>query len=109
MYSYPPLIKRVVLKDRSKITPPSEFKPSYIHGAYRCWDSVSMQKAVKAVEKGMPLRQAAEIYSVPRSSLHDKVTGRVDFEARSGPQTCLSYEEEEEIASCLIKTAKIGY
>ena len=105
MYSFPPLVKRVV-KDRSKFV---ESKLSTIRGAYRCWDTVSMQKAVKAVEEGMPLRQAAEIFFVPKSSLHDRVTGKVDFGARSGPRTYLSYEEEEEIASFLIQTAKIGY
>ena len=68
-----------------------------------------MQKAVKTVEEGMPLRQAAEIFFVPKSSLHDRVNGKVDFGARSGPHTYLSYEEEEEIASFLIQTAKIGY
>ena len=102
MYSFPPLAKRVV-KDRSKFV---ESKLSTIRGAYRCWDTVSMQKAV---EEGMPLRQAAEIFFVPKSSLHDRVTGKVDFGARSGSRTYLSYEEEEEIASFLIQTAKIGY
>ena len=103
-YAFPPLVKRVV-KDRSKFV---ESKLSTISGAYRFWDTISMQKAVKAVEEGMPLRQAAEIFFVPKSSLHDRVTGKIDFGAYSGPRTYLSYEEEE-IPSFLIHTAKIGY
>ena len=77
MYSFPPLVKRVV-KDRSTFV---ESKLSTISGACRCWDTVSMQKAVKAVEEGMPLRQAAEIFLVPKSSLHDRVTVKVHFGA----------------------------
>ena len=57
----------------------------------------------------MSLRMACEKYSVPKSTLHDRVTGKTDFEARPGPSPYLSFEEEEELASFLIKTAKIGY
>ena len=67
-----------------------------------------MEKAVKEVELGMPIRQACEIFSVPKSSLHDRVSGKVDCKARSGPTSYLSFKEEE-LASFLIQTAKIGY
>ena len=86
-----------------------EDNASSVRGPYRSWNRINMQKAVKAVEEGMSVRKAAEKFTVPRSSLHDRVTGRVHFEARSGPSPYLSYEEEEELASFLIQTAKIGY
>ena len=44
-----------------------------------------MQKAAVAVEDCMSLRKATEIFQVPQSTLFDKVTGKVKFGARSGP------------------------
>lgn len=49
----------------------------------------------------------ADQYGVPRSTLKDRVSAR--HETRSGPQPYLSYEEEEEVATYLIKCAEIGY
>ena len=68
-----------------------------------------MQNAMIAVEKGEPVRRAAEMFNVPKSTLHDHITGKVMFGARSGPDPYLSLEEEEELASFLVQTAKIGY
>ena len=68
-----------------------------------------MHKAIKEVEEGMSLRKAAELFKVPKSTLHDMITGRVDVGAWSGPQPYLSFEEEEVLASFLIRAAKIGY
>ena len=68
-----------------------------------------MLNAVVAVDKGLPLRQAAEMYRVPKSTLHDHVSGKVAYGARPGPDPYLSVEEEEELASFLLQTAKIGY
>ena len=59
---------------------------------YRRWNSESMEKAVKVVELGMPIRQACEIFSVPKSSLHDRVSDKVDYKARSGPTPYLYYQ-----------------
>jgi len=50
-----------------------------------------------AVEKGESVRRAAEMFNVPKSTLHDHVTGKVMFGARSGPDPYLSMEEEEEL------------
>ena len=69
-----------------------------------------MKQAVEAVEKGtVSVRKAAELYNVPRSTLHDKASGKTAEDARSGPQPYLSPEEEEELTSFLLQAAKIGY
>ena len=44
-----------------------------------------MQKVAVAVEDGMSLRKATESFQVPKSILYDRVTGKVKFGARSGP------------------------
>ena len=111
MYSHPSISRRVV-KAAHRSTSSNETSSCSLprRGTrYRRWNSESMEKAVKEVELGMPIRQACEIFSVPKSSLYDRVSGKVDCKARSGPTPYLSFEEEEELASFLIQTAKIGY
>ena len=57
-----------------------------------------MLTAIKAViEGGMSVCQAAELHYVSKSTLRDRVSGRVLPEARSSPRTYLSSEEEEEL------------
>lgn len=58
-----------------------------------------MLNSLVAVNKGLPLRQAAEMYRVPKSTLHDHVSGKVAYGAKPGPDPYLSVEEEEELAS----------
>ena len=84
--------------------------PQYVaRGQYRAWDEPNLMNAMVAVEKGVSLRRAAEMYRVPKSTLYDHVTGKVAFGARSGPNPYLTTEEEEELCSFLVQVAKIGY
>ena len=76
--------------------------------SYRLWDELSMQKAAVAVEDGMSLRKAADIFQVPKSTLYDRVTGKVKFGARSGPDPYLM-NEEEELLNFLLKCLDTGY
>ena len=99
MYSHPPISRRVV-KAVHRCTSNNETSSCSLPWrgtTYRRWNSESMEKAVKEVELG--IRQACEIFSVPKSSLHDRVSGKVDCKARSGPTPYLSFEEEEELVS----------
>ena len=68
-----------------------------------------MKNGMLAVEKGISLRQAAEMYQIPKSTLFEHVTGKVKFGARSGPDPYLSVEEEEELVNFLVQVAEIGY
>ena len=59
-----------------------------------------MAAALKAViEDGMSVRGAAEYYGVPKSTLGDRVSGRVLPGVTSGRCTYLSHEEEEELVT----------
>ena len=62
-----------------------------------------------AVERGTSLRKASIMYDVPRSTLYDRVSGRVAMDSRPGRRPYLTIEEEEELVSFLLKCAKIGY
>ena len=57
-----PLSKRII-RDTS-LEPPLRDE-CLARGAYRTWENVSMQNALKAVDKGVPIRHAAELYNVP--------------------------------------------
>ena len=78
-------------------------------GPYRQWAEENLSKAMTAVEKGVSLRRTAEMYSIPKSTLHDHVTGKVMLGAKAGPTPYLTPLEEEELVSFLINTARIGY
>ena len=43
-----------------------------------------MESAIAAVQKGVSLRRAAEMYSIPRSTLHDHVSGKVKEFGKQG-------------------------
>ena len=58
-----------------------------------------MAAAVKGVEEGMPLREAARLYNVPVETLRQRTTGKVALDCRPGPATVLSAYEDK----CLTK------
>ena len=79
-------------------------------GPRRQWSDEDMQNAITAVEQnGISLRHASEMYGVPRTTLHDHVTGRVEHGVLPGPKPYLSKEEEEELVSFCVRCASIGY
>jgi len=69
-----------------------------------------MEKAISAVTKeGLSIRRAALQFNVPKSSLGDRVSGRVAHGTMSGPPKYLTDAEEIEIVHFLTRTAAIGY
>ena len=81
-----PLSKRIIRPNSSQL-PPFTFSDSasYSQGTYRTWDKTSMKQAVEAVEKGATVGKAVEFYSVPHSTLHDRLSGKTAEDSRSGP------------------------
>ena len=73
------------------------------------WSDSDMGLAVDAVLNGMSIRQASEQFSIPRSTLGDKVSGRTQLRAHSGPKRILDDEQEEVLANFLIGCSSIGY
>ena len=77
---------------------------------YGGYSSVSMEKAYQAVAAGkMCVQKAAEEYGVPKSTLHDRVSGKVALKARSGRKRLLTNEEEASVIEFLVGCASIGY
>ena len=68
-----------------------------------------MELAIRDIESGvLSVREAAETYNIPKSTLHDHVSGKVDPGASVGPPKYLTDEEEEEVVKWLEGCAKIG-
>ncbi|MCG8621544.1 MAG: hypothetical protein MJE68_06030 [Proteobacteria bacterium] len=79
---------------------------------YKAWDESMMTKAVSAVTRGkgsISVREAALKFGIPKSTLGDRVSGRVLSGATSGPATYLNSSEEEELVRFLLGCAEIGY
>ena len=55
------------------------------------------------------VRKAAVDYCVPRSTLHDKIYGKVIHGTKSGPRKYLTSLEEEQLVSHLRNCSSIGY
>ncbi|XP_019854203.1 PREDICTED: uncharacterized protein LOC100641974 isoform X2 [Amphimedon queenslandica] len=55
------------------------------------------------------LREASEKYSIPKSTLWDRLSGKVPFGATSGPERYLNDTEEEQLVKFLVGAAKIGF
>ena len=61
------------------------------------------------MEEGLSVRRAADAFGVPKSTLQDRVSGRVCFGAKSGPPKFLSDKEELELVNFLCGCAAVGY
>ena len=68
-----------------------------------------MVAALEEVERGMPVKRAARLFGVPRSTLRDRVAGNVKHGTNPGPKPYLTNTEETELASFLVDVAKAGY
>ena len=69
-----------------------------------------MMKALDAVAKGkMGVDRAALEFNVPRTTLKDRIAGRVAHGCNMGPKPYLTYEEEKELVEFLMNCSKMGY
>ena len=70
----------------------------------KSWSNVSMILAIKAVRDGMGTNMAARSFSVPPSTLKDRISGRVKHATNSVPY--LDESEEKELVDFLVKSAQ---
>lgn len=55
------------------------------------------------------MNRAAIVFEVPRTTLKDRLSGRVKHGTNPGPIPYLTREEEAELASFLIECSSMGY
>ena len=106
-----PSLKFRIVKSKSNSKHPIQLSTNLNKRSvkYKTWNEESLRKAAMDVQKGVSIRRAAEVYDVPRSTLHDRVSGKVNFGSRSGPDKYLTDEEEEEMVCFLNICATLGY
>ena len=99
---------------RKRGRPRSKSAPTVLHTPTKNkkrkqWSNESMTDALEEVERGMPVKRAARLFGVPRSTLRDRVAGNVKHGTNPGPTLYLTKCEETELASFLVDVAKAGY
>lgn len=75
---------------------------------YENYGKENIERAYEAIKLGSSVRRAALQYSVPKSTLSDRVTGKVKFGSHSGPPRYLTDAEEQELTSFIVRCASIG-
>ena len=68
-----------------------------------------MIAAISAVKSGVPVKRAAEEHGVPRTTVRNRLSGRVVHGTKPGPKPYLSNDEEKELSSFLQSCANVGY
>ena len=76
---------------------------------YKDYAKEKLDYAYEVVSKGMSVCKAAEEYSIPKSTLHDRVVGKVLPGSNSGPCRHLNSTEEIELVNFLDHCASLGY
>ena len=76
----------------------------------REWSDEAMRAAMSSVQGGeMSINRAAIEHGVPKTTLKDRMSGRVLHGSNSGPKPYLSKEEEGELSDYLVNCSKMGY
>lgn len=74
------------------------------------WTMEAMEAAMNRVKNGeLSVLRAATLYGIPKSTLYDRVSGKVTHGDNPGPRPYFSMIEEKEIANFLVDVAKAGY
>ena len=96
-------------RPRSKSAPVAAVSIEKCGKKRKQWSNEAMKAAMKSVsDENTPVSQAAKIHGVPKSTLHDRISGKVYHGDKPGPEQLLSPVEEEEIANFLIEVAQAG-
>jgi len=76
--------------------------------SFKNYTEENVNKALDDIKKGKKsLRQAAEYYRVPKSTLHDKKIGKKN--KKHGGQCAMSFEEERLLAEGIVKFCEWGF
>ena len=74
------------------------------------WSEESMLGAIKAVQEGtLGVNRAALEFAVPKTTLKDRLSGRVIHGSSCGARPYLSKEEEKELVNFITTCSKMGY
>ena len=86
---------------------PARLSPRKPKTRKECHDD-SMKAAIHAVEEGQSISNAARDHGVPKTTLYDRISGKIMHGVNPGPTPYLSNEEDKELGSYLKQCSKIG-
>ncbi|XP_022826400.1 uncharacterized protein LOC111356328 [Spodoptera litura] len=70
----------------------------------------TLERAVTAIAKGeITINKASNVFSIPKSTLHNKLTNKVPLQRKMGPPSELTVDEEAKIAEWIVNKAKLGF
>ena len=75
---------------------------------YKLWDQDHLELACVDVKNGLSIRRAELEYGIPRSTIHDYVSGRLTIGV-SGHRRYLTDEEEDELVKFVCGCSEVGY
>lgn len=76
----------------------------------RGYDQNTLEKALHRIKKGeISIRKASAIYSIPKTTILDRTSGRISVRATPEAKTVLRKGEEDELVDWLKGMARIGY
>ena len=80
-------------------------------GHYRTkYRQEALDNALKAVRSdGMSHASAAKRFGVPRTTLIDRLKGRIEDDVAMGAKTVLTAEEEKTLCDFIVRSAKSGF
>ena len=73
------------------------------------WSNESMVAAMNAVSKGCSINRAAIEHRVPRTTLQDRISGKVQHGIKPGPKAYLNKLEEGNLVEFLEVVSGVGY
>ena len=73
------------------------------------WSDESIIGAMQVIADGLSITAAAREYGVPRTTLQDRVLGKVPHGKKPGPKRYLNELEEKKLSEFLVETAAVGY
>ena len=108
MYWYPPLSNRTFCNWKPLSAVQANAVTSDALKQYECvGDDETMRLSMAEVSKGVSIRRARSEFNLSKSTLRDRVSGRVIHSNTSGPPKPLTTEEE--LVKFLSKCAENGY
>ena len=93
--------RSITIRKRSKSAPAAISVSPRISKTRKKWNKKSMEATIKAVEEGESISRAARDHGVPKTTLHDRISGRVVHGINHGPKPYLNSAEEKELGSYL--------
>ncbi|XP_011863938.1 PREDICTED: uncharacterized protein LOC105559902 [Vollenhovia emeryi] len=96
-------------KKKEKEQTKSKKKKSKHHQFRYKYDQKNVINGLKALERGVSSREAAAQFGIPRSTLYKKFTKARPVEARKGPATILTTEEEDLLCQWVLFCSESGY